>query len=67
MSSKMNRRSFLATGAAVGAAGLVGGTLLSACTGGKKNAKLTPLREPGSYYIPELPDKAIEEIGRAHV
>ena len=53
MSSKMNRRSFLATGAAVGAAGLVGGTLLSACTGGKKSAKLTPLREPGSYYIPE--------------
>ena len=59
MSAKMNRRSFLVTGAAVGAAGLVGGSLLSACSGGKKNAN-TPLREPGSYYIPELPDKAIE-------
>ena len=63
MSSKMNRRSFLATGAVVGAAGLVGGSLLSACTGGKKSGKLIPLREPGSYYVPELPDKAIE--GRA--
>ena len=60
MSSKMNRRSFLATGAAVGAATLVGGSLISACTGGKKGNKLTPLREPGSYYIPELPDKAID-------
>lgn len=60
MSSKMNRRSFLATGAAVGAASLVGGTLLSACSGGKKSTKITPLREPGSYYIPELPDKAVD-------
>ena len=60
MSSKMNRRSFLTTSAAVGAAGLVGASLLSACSGGKKGGKLTPLREPGSYYIPELPDKAIE-------
>ena len=60
MSSKMNRRSFLATGAAVGAAGLVGGSLLSACSGEKKGGKTTPLREPGSYYIPELPDKAID-------
>jgi len=58
MSSKMNRRSFLETSAAVGAAGLVGGALLSACTGGKPKDK--PFREPGSYYIPELPDKAID-------
>ncbi len=60
MSSKMNRRSFLATTAAVGAAGLVGGQLITACSGKEKGSKLTPLREPGSYYIPELPDKAID-------
>ena len=60
MSSKMNRRSFLATTAVVGAAGLVGGQLLTACSGGKKEAKVTPLREAGSYYVPELPDKAID-------
>ena len=56
----MNRRSFLATTAAVGAAGLVGGQLLTACSGKEKGPKLTPLREPGTYYIPELPDKAID-------
>ena len=60
MSAKMNRRSFLTTTAVVGAAGLVGGQLLTACSGGKKGDKLTPLKEPGSYYIPELPDKAID-------
>ena len=60
MSSKMNRRSFLATTAVVGAAGLVGGQLLTACSGKEKGAKPTPLREPGSYYLPELPDKAID-------
>ena len=53
MSAKMNRRSFLTTTAVVGAAGLVGGQLLTACSGGKKGDKLTPLKEPGSYYIPE--------------
>ena len=58
MSSKMNRRSFLTTTAVVGAAGLVGGQLLTACTGGKKEAKVTPLREAGSYYLRVYIDKA---------
>ena len=59
MSEKtMNRRSFLGMSTAIGAAGVLGGSaLLTACSG--KN-KLVPLREPGSYYVPELPDKAIE-------
>ena len=56
MSAKMNRRSFLSASAAAGAAGLLGGALLSSCSSGKPK----PLREPGTYYIPELPDKAIE-------
>ena len=57
MSSKMNRRSFLTASAAAGAAGLLGGALLTSCSGGNKQK---PLRQPGTYYIPELPDKAID-------
>ncbi len=57
---KISRRKFLATSgaAAVGAAGVIsGGSLLTSCSGGKEKNKA--LREPGSYYVPELPDKAV--------
>ena len=33
------------------------GALLSSCSGKQKN---TPLRQAGTYYIPELPDKATD-------
>ena len=59
MSKTMDRRSFLGTSAKVGAAVVGGSVLLSACSG-KKDGKLVPLRNPGEYYIPELPDKAVE-------
>lgn len=59
MSKKMDRRSFLGTSAKVGAAVVGGSVLLSAC-GGKKDGKLVPLKKPGEYYIPDLPDKAVE-------
>ncbi len=60
MSNKMDRRSFLGRSAKIGV-GLVGGSvLLSACAGGKNSDKATPLRQPGEYYVPELPDKAID-------
>ena len=60
MSNKMDRRSFLGRSARIGV-GLVGGSvLLSACAGGDKSGKMTPLRQPGEYYVPELPDKAID-------
>lgn len=56
----MDRRSFLGRSARIGV-GLVGGSvLLSACAGGDKSGKMTPLRQPGEYYVPELPDKAID-------
>ena len=52
---EMNRRDFLQATGMLGV-GLVGtSALLSSC--GKKSAN-TPLREAGTYYIPELPDKA---------
>ena len=52
----MNRRDFLQASGLLGAGALIGGAaLVSSC--GKK-AKNVPLREAGTYYIPELPDKA---------
>lgn len=57
MGKNIDRRSFLGM-SALGAAGLIGGgALLASCT--SKNGKQTPLKQPGEYYIPELPDKAI--------
>ncbi|MBQ9888406.1 MAG: Gfo/Idh/MocA family oxidoreductase [Bacteroidales bacterium] len=58
MSKTINRRDFLSYSAALGATGLVGSSLLTAC--GPKKDKLVPLRERGTYYVPELTDKAIE-------
>lgn len=53
----INRRQFLSYSAMIGAAGVLAPSLLASCKNGSAN---TPLREEGSYYVPELPDKAIE-------
>ena len=59
MSKTISRRAFISSSATIGAAGIIGGgALLTSCKGG--NGKLVPLKQPGEYYIPELPDKAIE-------
>lgn len=55
MNKKLNRRDFLTTTAALGAAGIVAPSLLSSCSRG---SKLIPLKESGEYYIPGLEDKA---------
>ena len=56
-----NRRQFLSCGAMIGAAGMVAPAILSSCGGGaKEETGYTPLKAPGEYYVPELPDKAIE-------
>ena len=56
----MDRRDFIGTSAVLGALGLVGSNvLLSSCSGNGKG-KIVPLKQPGEYYIPELPDKAID-------
>ena len=57
---KMDRRSFLGTSAKIGVVGVVGGSALLTSCAGKKEPKMMPLRQPGEYYIPELPDKAID-------
>ena len=55
--NKMNRRDFLQRSTILGVGGIVGvSALASAC----KGPKYVPLRNPEDYYIPELPDKAIQ-------
>ena len=55
---KMNRRNFLKASSVIGVGGLVGASaILSACGEGNK---MTPLKQPGEFYVPELPDKAID-------
>lgn len=61
----LSRRSFIKSSAILGALGTVGtgsvaSMALSSCQGGEKVAVLTPLKEAGTYYIPELPDLATD-------
>ena len=61
--NSISRRTFLKSSALVGAVGMVGtGSALTSCDGGGGDGsiKYTPIRQPGSYYIPELPDKATD-------
>ncbi|MCD8044607.1 MAG: Gfo/Idh/MocA family oxidoreductase [Tannerellaceae bacterium] len=63
--NKLSRRSFFKTTAAAGALATIGtgttATLLTACGGGEKNkGGLTPLKEPGTYYVPDLVDFAAD-------
>ena len=63
--NNLTRRSFLKTSAVAGAVGVIGtgsAGLLTSCSGGTKGngGANAPLREPGSYYIPELPDLATD-------
>lgn len=63
--NSLSRRSFLKSSAMAGALGAIGtggaATVLTSCGGGGSEGKApvnTPLREPGSYYIPDLVDMA---------
>lgn len=61
--NNLTRRTFLKTSAAAGAAGIIGtGTtgFFASCSGGEKKNTLTPLKDLGTYYIPELPDMAAD-------
>ena len=58
MSEKnISRKDFLKYSAALGVSSIMGASLLSSCSG--KKGGLVPLRQPGEYYVPELPDKAV--------
>lgn len=57
-SNKISRKDFLSVTALLGAGTLLGSaTALTSCS---KTPANTPLREPGEYYIPELPDMAAD-------
>lgn len=61
--NSISRRSFLKSTAMAGALGAIGtgsAGVLTSCGGGEKADALKPLREPGTYYIPELPDLAAD-------
>jgi len=61
--NSISRRTFLKSSALAGAAGMVGtGSVITSCDGGGGSAaeKITPIKAPGTYYLPELPDEAIE-------
>ena len=60
----ISRRSFLKSSAMAGALGAIGtgsaASVLTSCDGGSKANALKPLKEPGTYYVPELPDLATD-------
>jgi len=63
--NSISRRSFLKSSAMAGALGAIGtggaaGVVLTSCSSGEKANALKPLKEPGTYYIPELPDLATD-------
>ena len=62
--NSISRRSFLKSTAMAGALGAIGtgsASVLTSCAGGGESAAANkPLKEPGTYYIPELPDKATD-------
>ena len=66
MNNRISRRSFLKSTAMAGALSAIGGgsaaTVLTSCSGGSGAGSNAPkaLKEPGTYYIPELPDMATD-------
>lgn len=63
--NNVTRRNFLKTSAVAGAVGVIGtgsAGLLTSCSGGSegRQGSNAPLREPGSYYIPDLVDLATD-------
>ena len=61
--NSISRRSFLKSSALAGALGAIGtGStvgVLTSCGGGESANAIKPLKEPGTYYVPELPDLAV--------
>ncbi|MCD7936815.1 MAG: Gfo/Idh/MocA family oxidoreductase [Tannerellaceae bacterium] len=63
--NNISRRSFLKTSAAAGALGTLGtgatATILTSCGGGESaTTGYTPLQQPGTYYVPDLVDYAMD-------
>lgn len=60
--NSITRRTFLKSSAMAGALGAVGttgaATALASCAGGEKAPAIKPLKQPGTYYVPNLADFA---------
>ncbi|MDO4949385.1 MAG: Gfo/Idh/MocA family oxidoreductase [Bacteroidales bacterium] len=54
----IDRRKFLSNTAKLGLASVAAPAFLTSC--GPKGPVYTPLKQEGEYYIPELPDKAVD-------
>ena len=59
--NSLSRRTFLKSSALAGTIGVMGGAsgFLSSCSTDNKSGS-APLKEPGSYYVPDLPDMATD-------
>jgi predicted dehydrogenase len=64
MKKEISRRSFLKSSAMAGALGAIGtgstATVLTSCGGGEKTPALVPLKQPGTFYVPDLVDLATD-------
>jgi predicted dehydrogenase len=61
MSKKISRKDFLSYSAMLGVSAVVGSSpILTSCSGGEKTPAMEPLREAGTYYVPDMPDKAYD-------
>ena len=62
--NNVSRRTFLKSSAFAGTIGVIGGGgasgFLSSCSSNNDKKGNTPLKEPGTYYMPELPDMAAD-------
>ena len=69
--NSISRRSFLKSSALAGALGAIGtGStvgVLTSCGGGESANAIKPLKEPGTYYVPELPDLVIRARNKYRV
>ena len=66
--NSISRRSFLKSSALAGALGAIGtGStvgVLTSCGGGESANAIKPLKEPGTYYVPELLERCERRYDR---
>jgi nitrous oxide reductase len=60
MKKGVDRRSFLKSSALAGALGAIGTGSVAALASCSSTPKILPLKEPGSYYLPNLVDMATD-------
>ena len=64
MKKGVDRRSFLKSSALAGALGAIGTGGVATLASCSSTPKVQPLKEPGSYYLPNLVDKELQMASR---